>query len=228
MTLIIKKWDRYNKLTIIGEESKYVCPCGKKHRRFLCKCDCWNKKIILLNKLRSWMTKSCGCLVKEFNKTKITHWKSHTRIWEIRAGITQRCNNSIANNYKNYGWRWIKCKWKNFKEFYEDMWESYKKHLKKNNWDTTIERKNVNWNYCKENCRWATIKEQSNNKRNNKIIKYKWNYKTLSEWCDLYWLRYWTILERIKSWYSIKQCFNYKKYERNKNRNNRLFEKTKR
>ena len=56
--------------------------------------------------------------------------------------------------------------------FKEDMYELYLKHVNEygeNN--TTIERKNVNGNYEKDNCKWATNKEQANNRRNNRLFK---------------------------------------------------------
>ena len=80
--------------------------------------------------------------------------------------ILARCNNKNNKAYKHYGGRGIKCEWKTFIEFRDDIYESYKEHLelfgKKN---TTIDRIDVDGNYCKSNCRWATLLQQRNNRR---------------------------------------------------------------
>ena len=80
------------------------------------------------------------------------------------------------------------------------MWASYEEHVKKY-WekDTTLDRINPNWNYCKENCRWATIKEQQNNRTNNHGIEYDWKqYASISQLSDVLWIKYKTLRFRIK------------------------------
>ena len=96
-----------------------------------------------------------------------------------------RCNNITNRSYNNYGGRGIKCFWKSFEEFVNDMGESYKIHAKKfgeNN--TTLDRIDGNSHYCKENCRWATRKVQANNRRNNHLITFNKETKTISQWAD--------------------------------------------
>lgn len=141
-----------------------------KHKA-LCKCRCWNKKEIYLHHYKNWASKSCGCLQKEASsKSNTTHWLSNTKIENTRKRINQRCTNKNIKEYKDYWARWIKVEWKSFEEFLEDMYESFLIHNKKHWWyQTSIDRRNNNWNYCKNNCKWSTMKEQANNKRNNVI-----------------------------------------------------------
>lgn len=194
----VKKWDKYSRLTIIKEEKEiihYYNNNVRKVRMFLCVCECWKKITAWLNNLRKFHTKSCWCYAKEKKIEKFSkHWMRNTRIYWIWTNINTRCCNPNNTWYKNYWWRWIKCEWKNFEDFYKDMKDWYKEYL-------TIDRTDNNWNYCKDNCRWATEKEQARNRRSN--ILYKW--KTLMHWSEVNKINYSTIHSRIKSWWSIEK-----------------------
>lgn len=96
--------------------------------------------------------------------------------------VKDRCSNVLA---KNYGGRGIKCLWKSYAEFKNDMYDSYLKHLSiYGKLNTTIDRIDSNGHYCKENCRWATPKQQSLNKRNTIFVNYKNKLVTLVELCN--------------------------------------------
>jgi predicted RND superfamily exporter protein len=86
--------------------------------------------------------------------------------------MLQRCTNKNSTAYFLYGGRGIKIlnNWKKFINFKNDMYQSYLDHVNKfgeNN--TTLDRINVDDNYCVNNCRWATWKQQNNNKQINKL-----------------------------------------------------------
>ena len=127
------------------------------------------------------------------------HWMTWTRFNNIFRWIKARCNIKSHPSYKNYWWAWIKCLWNSFDEFKNDMYESYLEHVEKF-WEknTTIDRIDYNWNYCKENCRRATMKEQWNNTSTNVHIRYKWKeYKSIMLLCEELWLKYNAIYKRI-------------------------------
>lgn len=171
--LDILPWYKYNLLTVLKEVEPDVC-LSRKHRKFLFKCGCWNKKELRINSILHWWVVSCWCVWKQRSKENwkknIKHWfaswKWLSRIYRIYRWMRSRCENIKVKDYKYYWGRAIKCEWKKFEEFYEDMKKWYKDNL-------TIDRIDNNWNYCKNNCRWATMKEQAQNKRNTLYINNK-------------------------------------------------------
>ena len=125
-----------------------------------------------------------------------------TRIYAIWSGMHYRIYNKNSKSYPHYGGRGIKLLWTSFGEFYRDMGGSYKDNL-------TIERIDVNGNYCKQNCRWIPRYEQANNKTTN----VKFNGESMSKAERRLGLNRGTIWDRIhgQNW-TIEKAFAEKKY----------------
>jgi len=136
---------------------------------WLCRCSCGKEKVVYGGSLKRYLSQSCGCIQRE-KPANFQHGLSYTRFHRIWAGVKNRCLNKEQINYKRYGGRGIKIckKWLKFDNFKNDMYPSYTNHvLLHGEQNTTIDRKNNGGNYNKKNCKWATLKEQGQNKRNN-------------------------------------------------------------
>lgn len=130
-----------------------------------CICDCGNITEVRTTDLRSGNTKSCGCLgtfPKDFK-----HGHAYEPIYRVWKNMKSRCFNKNTKSYKDYGQRGITIceEWKkDFNKFYEYV--SKLPHFNEKGY--SIDRINNNGNYEPSNIRWATNKEQVNNRRNRK------------------------------------------------------------
>ena len=182
---------RFGKLLAIGEKAP-----GK----IICRCDCGTEKVFNRSALRG--TRSCGCSTKQFmRENNITHGLSKSSEYAIWNAMLTRCFNKKHPSSKNYGRRGITvCKrWMKFENFLKDMGHRpSKKHC--------LDRSNNKGNYCKSNCKWATWKEQQNNRRSNVLIRFNGKTLTISQWADSIGVSCGFIWKRINRGWSINKA----------------------
>ena len=202
---------KFDRLEVICRAPDYVYQSGRKEVVWKCRCDCGKELNVLGVSLRNGTTKSCGCLWREIISTASkTHGacsnKTTTRLYSIWSNMKDRCTNPKHHAYMSYGGRGIKVcnEWINDFATFEDwaLSHGYNDGL-------TIDRIDVDGDYCPTNCRWATRKEQANNKTNNRIIVVNGESKTLSEWSAISGVSTGTIWARINiyGWNAEKAVF---------------------
>lgn len=163
---------RFGKLLVIRR-------CGSdKNRNSLweCLCDCGNVRIVAKRLLTDGRAKSCGC-------SRFIHGKSNKgyRLYNIWTGMRKRCNHPSYSRYSDYGGRGIQiCEdWNSFANF--ERWALDNGYRD----DLTIDRVNVNGDYEPNNCRWATWKQQQNNRRSTHFLTMNNETHSIEQWSKI-------------------------------------------
>lgn len=158
-----------------------------------CICDCGKEFITRGCRLKDGSTKSCGCWHK---RKMVTHGcsKRGQMTLEFRAWreMKNRCKGYCEHTKKYYKDKGITVceRWKKFENFLEDMgYRPSPKH--------SIDRIDNSKGYFKENCRWATKKEQANNMTSNCVLTYMGNSMTISQWSEKTGLKPGTLWNRL-------------------------------
>lgn len=164
-----------------------------------CRCQCGTERLVSGLGLRNGTSRSCGCLMREVSaetirKTRTTHGhcrgRQRTRTWVIWRAIKDRCGHG-RDLYGRH--RITMCdRWReSFENFLADMGECPSP-------EHTIDRwPNQKGNYERNNCRWATMKEQQNNRTNNRLVTHAGKTRTLSQWADIVGIRRSTLDRRL-------------------------------
>jgi hypothetical protein len=165
-----------------------------------CKCKCGNNKEIRSSDLLRGKVKSCGCEHKErIARSALTHGMKGTRTYRLWCAMKTRCNR-VNQDYSCMGITYDK-RWDSFENFYFDMGEVPD--------GMSLDRIDVNGNYEKSNCQWATKEQQANNTRANVFIEYNGKRQTLAQWAKELNMNYDKLRSRIVRYkWSLDRALN--------------------
>ena len=169
-----------------------------------CICECGKVKILSLRNLITGATKSCGCIKRDGVNKK--HGMCKTSEYVAWSSMKSRCYKPLTSWYKAYGGRGIGvCReWRDsFDSFINDMGP-------KPSPDYSLDRIDVNGDYSPNNCRWATLETQSENKRNSIKIMIYGESLTPKQIAKKYKINKKTLMARIVRGYSIEQAVSVK------------------
>lgn len=171
---------------------------------WLCRCSCGKETTASGSILQAGQKQSCGCYFIEVAAAKGRAMKKHgmtnTKSHKAWVGMRQRCSNKRNKKFPDYGGRGIVVcdRWELFENFIADMGEPKD--------GESIDRIDVNGNYCTENCRWANQLTQQNNRRDNVEIWLDGYRKTLAQYARDHGLDQDKIQRRLKKGWAVERA----------------------
>lgn len=162
---------------------------------FVCQCDCGKKLTVIANNFKH-LHKCPSCCQR-------THDKSYTKLYKSYTCMKERCYYPHNNRYYKYGARGIKIcdEWLNDRAAFFDW--AYKNGYKEG---LTIDRIDVNGDYCPENCRWATREEQARNKTTTVWVEFNGEKLSVADWARRLGMDRGTLANRLKAGWSIERA----------------------
>lgn len=200
---------RFNKLVVVSFSHTVKGNGRSYHTYYNCICDCGKTCIVQGTKLRNGHTQSCGCYRHERQiEANTKHNGRYSRLYIVWCNMKGRCYNPNDNRFSNYGGRGITvC------EEWKDDFEQFRKWAEKSGYnpgakrgECTLDRIDVNKEYSPANCRWVNNQVQANNKTTNRILNYKGETKTLSEWARRIGINADTLQSRLSHNWSIEKA----------------------
>ena len=203
---------RFGRLVVVSRAPDRVTESGYHTVMMNCKCDCGNSKIVRSKCLTSGITSSCGCFAKEsMSKRASKHNGYGTKLYAIWNSMRQRCYNPNNHAFNNYGARGISVcsEWDDFNVFRSWALKTGYSEVAKRGC-CTLDRIDVNKSYSPDNCRWADMRAQSNNRRMTIFISANGQTHSISEWSNILGIKYQTLWRRYKSGWSSEKIINKK------------------
>lgn len=211
MKLIDRVGHVYGKLTVVGKapnKSK-----SDTNARWNCVCECGNESVAYGQDLGRGFVKSCGCSAKnriaDVGRKNRTHGMSRTLVYRVWYAMRKRCNNPKDIRFKHYGGRGIKVceRWNKFENFLSDMGMPEE--------GMTIDRIDNNGDYTKENCRWATKQQQSDNRRTGVKLTHNGVTLSIAGWSKALGISVTTFRDRMAARFDEIKLFSPNLKERN-------------
>lgn len=193
MRLINRTGERYGRLVVV-ERAANAVNAKDTNARWLCVCDCGKTSIAYGQDLKRGKVVSCGCWNTE---KRIKHGMARTHINAVWRQMLDRCRNEGNPSYHNYGGRGIKVcqRWHEFEHFLADMGHRPSGYQ--------IDRKDNDGDYEPDNCRWATAKQQQNNKRDSLNLEHDGKTLTIEEWAAVTGIKPDTLRGRLRRGWTL-------------------------